>query len=181
MRGQSLTGCLQLLIAGVLVATTVAGFGPGLGLATSHTTESPAEPIYGVDVDPDNVLLRTALQADGSGAWRVEYRIRLDDENTTAAFREHQEEIQANRARYREAFATDIRSTVRSAENATGREMSISDVTVSATTDRLPQQYGLIIYTFDWHGFAASNETVIDSGDALEGMFLDRETTFIVT
>lgn len=181
MRGQSLTGCLPLLAVMFILASVVPGLPPTTGLATGDTTEKDTEAVYGVDVDPDNVLLRTAIRPDGTGEWRVEYRIRLDDENTTEAFREHQDDIQANPERYIEAFGTDIRATVRTAENATGRTMSVSDVTVAATTDRLPQQYGVITYTFEWHGFATTNETTIDSGDALEGMFLDRETTFIVT
>lgn len=172
-----------LLVAGLLLSGLAGGSalaaGSGAG-GVQHATPAATQ-FGGVQVDPDDVLLRVALDANGTGHWRVEYRIRLDDENATEAFERHREEIESNPGAYRERFATDMRATIATAENATGREMALANVTVAASRERLPQRYGVITYTFDWHGFATANATAIEAGDALRGLFLDRETTLIVT
>lgn len=148
------------------------------GRAASHAAPGP---VYGVQIDPDNVLLQVDLRPDGTGEWRVEYRIRLDDENSTEAFERHREEIESDPDTYRERFATDMRATIDTAENATGREMALANVTIDVTRERLPQDYGIITYTFEWHGFASTTGSTIEAGDALAGIYLDTETTLIVT
>ena len=163
------------LIAVLVLAGGAAGtHGPGQG-------ESSPAAVSGVDIDPDSVLLQVTLGPGGTGEWRVEYYIRLDDENATEAFERHREEIEANESAYRDPFATDMRASAAAAEDATDRAMGISNVTVNATRERTPgQRYGVIRYTFDWAGFAATNDTAIVAGDALGGLFLDDRTTLIV-
>lgn len=131
-------------------------------------------------VDADTVLLRVDLQADGSAAWRVEYRLRLDDENATAAFESLEADVTANRSEYEARFARGMEQTVTDAENATGREMTLGDVAVETTTTTLPQEYGVIAYTFVWEGFAVTEDDEIRAGDAIAGLFLDPETTLIL-
>jgi len=174
MGRQSLVRCLPLLLL-LVVAVGVSGAGPA---AADH---DGAGDVYGVQVDPDNVLLQTHVYANGTGAWRVEYRIRLDDENTTAAFERHREEIEADPDRYESRFATDMQATIENAENTTDRSMSLSNVSVDVARERLPQRYGIIIYTFRWHGYARTNASSIVVGDAVRGIFLDSETTFLTT
>lgn len=132
------------------------------------------------DIDVDDVLLRVDLHENGSANWRVEYRVRLDDQNTTDAFEQLQADVEANESAYRERFATRMRDTVATAENATGREMTARQFTVATERRQLPQEYGIIVYTFQWTGFANATEGRIEAGDALFGMFLDGETTLLL-
>lgn len=167
-----------LVIAGILVGGVAsADISPGTGVADHNESN----PVLGVQVDPDSVFLQVELRPNGTGEWRVEYRIRLDNENTTAAFEQHREQIESDPESYRSAFAADIRASVRAAENRTDREMALSNVTVSAHRDRLPQRYGIIVYTFEWEGFGAANASAIAAGDALRGLYLDGETTLLVS
>jgi uncharacterized membrane protein len=182
-RGQTVRG-RGLLVRGFGVAALVAVLVLAGGAAGTHgpgQAESSPVAVSGVDIDPDSVLLQVTLGPGGTGEWRVEYYIRLDDENATEAFERHREEIEANESAYRDPFATDMRASATAAEDATDRAMGISNVTVNATRERTPgQRYGVIRYTFDWAGFAATNDTAIVAGDALGGLFLDDRTTLIV-
>lgn len=132
------------------------------------------------DIDVDDVLLRVDLNDNGSANWRVEYRVRLDDQNTTDAFEQLQADVEANESVYRERFATRMRDTVATAENATGRGMTARQFTVATERRQLPQEYGVIVYTFQWTGFANATVGRIEAGDALFGMFLDSETTLLL-
>lgn len=131
------------------------------------------------DVETDAVVLRAAVDESGDASWTIDYRIELDDENTTAAFESLQEDIRNNTSDYRGQFATRMRSTVTAAENATGREMAVSNVTVTTRTT-LDGQYGIVSYSFRWEGFAATEGEQILVGDALSGMFLDSDTKLTV-
>lgn len=134
----------------------------------------------GVQVDPDTVLLRVNLQSDGTAAWRVEYRLRLDDENSTEAFESLRADIEANQSEYEDRFRNRMQPTVTDAEETTGREMSLQNVTVRVTNTTIPQQYGVIEYSFVWTNFAEIDDDRLVAGDAISGLFLDDETTLII-
>jgi hypothetical protein len=55
--------------------------------------------------------------------------------------------------------------------------MRIENVSVTATRQQLPQDYGVVTYTFVWTNFAAVDDGEIRAGDALAGFFLDEETS----
>lgn len=131
-------------------------------------------------VDPDSVLLRANLQPDGSADWTVEYRIRIDDANTSDAFDSLQADIQANESAFESRFADRMRPTVNAAENATGRSMAIESVAVATSRQTLGQEYGVITYTFEWTGFAVVDGSRIVAGDAVAGLFLDDETSLTI-
>ncbi len=163
-----------LLIASVLVA---AGSPSVTGMTTAQEAGGFAA---ATQVDADTILLRVDLQPDGSAAWRVEYRLRLDDENATAAFESLEADIERNRSEYEDRFARGMQQTVADAENTTGREMALGTVSVETTTTTLPQEYGVIVYEFVWAGFAVTDGDEIRAGDAIAGLFLDAETTLIL-
>lgn len=142
------------------------------GAATGET--APA-------VDPDDVILRANVTETGTAHWQVEYRTRLDDENSTQAFEDLRGKIEQNSTVYRERFANRMRRTVADAENTTGRDMAVRNVTVDATREQLPQEYGVVTYRFTWTNFANVNDSHIRVGDALTGLFLDDETTLVVS
>ena len=124
--------------------------------------------------------MRVSVAPDGDASWAVAYRVRLDDENTTTAFESLRADVAANGSRYAEPFASRTGATAAAAENRTGREMAVRNVSVTATRRQLPAEYGVVTYRFDWTGFAATDGDRLQLGDALAGLFLDDRTTLPV-
>ncbi|MFB6139243.1 MAG: helix-turn-helix transcriptional regulator [Halosimplex sp.] len=152
----------------------------GAALAGGGPASQRAPPAFQSAVDPDVVVLRAAVDEDGTARWTVEFRVRLDDENETAAFESVQSDVEANASAFTTQFATGMRRTVASAEERTGREMALSNVTVAATREQLPQEYGVLTYRFTWTNFAATDGDRLRVGDALSGFFLDRESSLVL-
>lgn len=165
------------------------GSGPTEGLALpagaaqqvdSGTNAQPDPSFLQTSVDPDAVVLRADVDASGTAAWTVEYRLRLDDENATAAFEDVQADIEADPSSFTTRFADGMGRTVASAENATGREMGLVNVSVSAERQTFGQEYGVITYRFTWTNFATTDGDRIRAGDALSELFLDSETALVL-
>lgn len=151
------------------------------GVAVGADSEAPQASLAGAQVDADDVLLAIDIQPDGTAEWRMEYRIRLDNENSTEAFQSLQQDIEANPENYTQPFRERMVTTADAAQEATGREMRIENVSVSAQTEQLPREYGVVTYRFTWTGFAAVDDSSIRAGDALAGMFLDSGSTLLVS
>ncbi|AUG48773.1 hypothetical protein BVU17_15030 [Haloarcula taiwanensis] len=128
-------------------------------------------------VDADVVVMTADVNPDGTADWTVAYRLRLDDDNTTQAFEDLRTDIQANPAAYTDRFERRMQRTAGAAENTTGREMAVKNVTVSAREETFGQTYGVITYRFQWTNFAAVSGDRVEIGDALSGLFLDSETS----
>jgi len=131
-------------------------------------------------VDPDAVVMRADVGTDGTAEWTVEYRLRLDDDNATAAFESLREDVETNASAFTARFADGMRRTVWSAENATGREMALENVTVDADRQTFGQEYGVVTYSFGWTNFATTDGDRLRAGDALAELFLDSETTLVL-
>lgn len=159
---------------GLLVALVVAVLVGSAGGATAQRAAVQEE------IDPDDVLLSVAVDERGDAAWTVEYRVRLDDDESEAAFEEFREDLETNTSDYTERFHNRMNATAEDASDATGREMSIRNVSVDARRESLPQRYGVVTYTFEWTNFAAVDGDRIVVGDAVDGLFLDEETTLLV-
>jgi len=149
----------------------------GQGIAA----QTQAPPAFQSAVDPDAVVMRAAVDDDGTAEWTVEFRVRLDDENATAAFESVRDDVEANASSFTSQFATGMRRTVASAANTTGREMALENVTVAATRERLPQEYGVLTYRFTWTNFAAVDGDRLRLGDSLSGFFLDSESALVLS
>ncbi len=132
-------------------------------------------------VDPDAVVMDVALQENGDAEWTVTYRVRLADDNETAAFEDLRDDVRANESAYADRFADRMGGTVAAAENATGREMAVENVSADAEITALPQEYGVLTYRFRWTNFAAVEGDEIRAGDALAGLFLDGESRLKMT
>lgn len=130
---------------------------------------------------PESVVMHVGLETDGNASWRIEYRYRLDDDESEAAFESLRADIRNDSETYEERFADRMRPTLQEAENATGREMALLTVTVSTERVQLPQEYGVVVYRFEWTGFAAVGGGRLRAGDALDGLFLDEGTALSVT
>ena len=167
----------------IVLATAVSGAasgfaGPLPGHAISDdsfTTETAAEP------DPDSILLEIRLDERGDATWTVEYRIWLDDEERREAFESVRAEIEDDPANYTDRFANRMEETAQSAATATGREMTIENVTVEAETRGIQREYGVIAYEFEWRGFAVADGDELRAGDAIAGLILAEEERLLVT
>ncbi|MFC7196820.1 hypothetical protein ACFQL4_22820 [Halosimplex aquaticum] len=119
-----------------------AASGPGSGDERAFAVDGGVAaqqqvPAFQSAVDPDVVLLRADVGEDGTAQWTVAFRVRLTDENETAAFESVQADVEENATAFTSQFATGMERTVASAENRTGREMALENVTVTATTEQL--------------------------------------------
>mgnify|MGYP000038298593 CR=1 FL=1 len=141
---------------------------------------SPGAGLVQPDVPTDGTSMDARLTATGNADWTVTYRIELSSADREAAFEDLQADVAANESAYIDRFSERLGATVASAENATGREMAVENVTVSAREETFGQTYGVITYRFQWTNFAAVSDDRIEIGDALSGLFLDSETSLTV-
>ncbi|MFB6159936.1 MAG: helix-turn-helix transcriptional regulator [Haloferacaceae archaeon] len=169
MSGSGRSAVAAVVAACLLLAGTAAG------------AAAPAFVPQTGGMDPDAVVLRADVGPDGTASWTIEYRVRLDGENVTAAFEDLQADVRSNRSAYTARFERRMNRTVGAAENATGREMAVRNVTVVAEQRQLPQSYGVVSYRFEWVGFARVDGDRLVVGDALAGLFLDRESRLVVS
>jgi hypothetical protein len=174
----STRSALTLALAVLILVPGVAGVVPGI--AGSADPGLAPQPATDAEVEYDSTLLRVDLREDGTATWTIEYRVDLDDENTTDAFESLGEEIEANRSAFEDQFADRMNRTARTAENATGREMAIRNVSVETRRDEI-QQVGVVAYTFAWTNFGAADGDELRAGDAIAGFVLDSGTTLFVT
>jgi hypothetical protein len=133
------------------------------------------------EVNPDGVRIDADVRANGSAAVRIVYRVDLDDPNATAAFESLQADIAANETAYTARFTDRMARTAVTAENATGREMSVENVSVHARTQRFAAADGFVSYAFKWRGFAAVDGERIRVGGALAELFLDDDTRLSIS
>lgn len=133
------------------------------------------------DIDPDDILMSITVEDDGDAVWSIEYRTLLETDEDEQAFEDLRGDIEGDPEPYAERFHDRMNGTAESAENATGREMAIAEMTVSAERRELPQEYGVLTYSFRWSNFAAVDGDRLLVGDAISGMFLDEETSLLVS
>jgi hypothetical protein len=166
MRVRSGTACAVAVL--FLTSGIAGGADPGVA----------PQPATGPEIEYDSTLLRIDLQENGTADWTIEYRVTLDDENATDAFEALRDEIRANRSTVESQFADRMSRTARDAENATGREMEVRNVSVSTRTDAVA---GVVAYRFRWTDFAVASGGDFRAGDAISGLVLDSGTTLSMT
>jgi hypothetical protein len=151
------------------------------GVAAVSGAPAAPVPVAQTDqADPDTTVMDVTIAENGDARWRVSYRIRLDDENATDAFRSLQADIRNDSDAFTGAFERRMGRTVAAATNATGREMSLRDVSVTTANESLPQPTGVVTYRFEWTAFAVVEGDTIRTGDAIDQLFLDRDTSLAV-
>ncbi|WP_336136385.1 helix-turn-helix transcriptional regulator [Natronomonas amylolytica] len=170
-------GSVAALVAFVVLVATVAG----TGVTAGSTVESSSAPALQEDINPDDVLMEVAVEEDGDAAWRIEYRMELDTAEDEQAFEDLQSDIESDPDPYVDRFHNRMNATADSAANATGREMAVTDVFVSATREELPQERGVVTFTFRWSNFAATDGDRLVVGDAIDGLFLDENSSLLIS
>jgi uncharacterized membrane protein len=138
----------------------------------------------GADLPADRVVVRVRVKPDGTARWQVDYRMRLDGANRTAAFEAVRENVTAQPLRYAGRFRERQQPAVAAAANGTGRKMALRNVSVAALRQQPPGltgEYGVLRYTFEWAGFGATDGARVRAGDALTGFFLRENWVLLVT
>lgn len=171
---------LALAVGVVLVGTATAGGTPAGTTDDAPTVEGVVAATASEGIEPDRIVIEVALQADGSARLSIARRVRLDDPAVRQGFERTRQRLRANRSAFREPFARQVRAMATEAEEATGRTMVVENVSVEAERRELPQEYGVVEYSFRWYGFAATDER-LRAGDALSELFLDANTTLLVS
>lgn len=144
------------------------------------TVSEPGGGSQSPPLEPDSVVLSVTVYENGTAQWRIEYRTLLEDRATRDAFRSLQRDLNNGSTAPDRDFYSRINASIAAAENATGREMAVTEFAADATVRRLPQEYGVVVYRFRWQGFAAVSEERLRVGDALGGFFLgDNERLLI--
>ncbi len=168
------------IIFTVLLATGGVAAADQGATAESHAASASLAPDL-EEVDADAVRYEIDLQADGDATWTIEFWIRLDDDERTAAFESIADEIESDPDGFTEDFTERIDETVDTASAATGREMSATDFSASADRQSLAREYGVVSYTFEWRGFAETENGAIVAGDAIEGLYLEDGTRLVMS
>lgn len=162
---------LSVLVAVVATPLGVLGAVPVDSKAVGQPVGPQFQP---TGLDAERVLLRFDVDPNGTAVASVEYRFGVDEATDSEAFSRLETDIGTNGTRYLDRFERRVNVTVQTAANATGRPMRVTDAAVRAETRQLPRPYGVVVYTFRWHGFAAvDDEGELSVGDALSGLYLD--------
>jgi len=134
-----------------------------------------------MDVEPDDILIDVTVEPDGDAVWETQYRVRLATDDEEQAFEDLRTDIESDPDAYTGRFGDRMSATADAAENATGREMAVTNVTVTAERRELPQSYGVLTYRFEWSDFAAVDGDRLVVGDAIDALFLDDASSLIVS
>lgn len=145
--------------------------GPGAALQEMPAEQERLE-------NADEIHINVFLTENGSATFVVDYRYQLEGENdSTEEWEEVRADLESNRDAYTQAEADDWNETLAEGENATDREMNISNVSVSTDESTNPRNIGHVEFTFEWSSFAHVVMNEIEVGDALSGFTLVDDTT----
>lgn len=131
--------------------------------------------------NPDKVVMQVSITESGDARWDILYRFKLTTENETESFNQLSAQIENNKNQYESDFRAQMSSLVQTAENDTQRNMGVDNVSITADVKQLPDDYGVVSYSFTWNGFAKTSNDQLDVDGALTGLFLDSETTMVIT
>ena len=167
----------------VVVALLLTGTAPVSAAAGTADAGQPQSAPFAVQqdqIDADEVRMDLALRPNGTADWTLEFLVRLDDEESTTAFESLRDDIRDDPDNHTQSLADRMSETVAAAENATGREMSADGFAVETERQSFAREYGVVRYTFRWHGFAAVDGDELRAGDAIEGIYLDDGTRLLI-
>ncbi|QLG49592.1 DUF7345 domain-containing protein [Natrinema halophilum] len=170
---------VTVVIVAILLTGTVP-FVTGVGATEVSQSQSNPFTLQEDRIDADEVRMDVRLRANGTAEWTLEFWVRLDDNESTTAFESLRDDIREDPENHTRTFAERMTETVDVASNATGREMTADEFDVSTERQSFARSYGVVRYTFDWHGFAAVEGDELRAGDAIEGIYLDDGTRLLI-
>ncbi|WP_049907133.1 DUF7343 domain-containing protein [Halovivax asiaticus] len=191
---------VQVLCGGVLLAALVVGalsLGSVSVLASTAPTATdgavaPVDDSLGTGVtwqpqsnetDPtlvtefDRVKTRIELLENSSASVTVTYRYLRSDNASATEWEDIRANVSASPGSYLAGERARWNDTVAAGQNATGREMGVSDFAIRTEEGMTPQAYGDVIVTFRWASFAQVEPKWIGAGDALSRFALEDRAT----
>ncbi|WP_255192693.1 helix-turn-helix transcriptional regulator [Natronobeatus ordinarius] len=164
----------------LVVVVAIAGVGSAT-VAGSTAPESESVFAQQADVYADEVRMDVAVRSDGDADWTLEFLVRLDDDERTEAFESLEADVADDPGAYTAEFAARMDDTVAAASEATGREMTADGFAVETERQSFAREYGVVRYSFRWHGFAAGEGDDLHAGDVIQGLYLDDGTRVLLS
>ncbi|RZV12178.1 hypothetical protein BDK88_1069 [Natrinema hispanicum] len=127
--------------------------------------------------DADRIHIDVFIAGNGSAQVTTDYQFYPDENGSMAEWESLAENISNNRTWYVTEERRGWNETLTKGENATDREMNISNLSVETDTDPQPEEIGHARVTFQWSDFAHVELNRIEAGAALSGFTLSNETT----
>ncbi|HIH36552.1 MAG TPA: helix-turn-helix domain-containing protein [Methanocellales archaeon] len=134
------------------------------------------------DLPETGTTYRVDMQEGGTASWIIEQRYQLESPEEISVFEDYVLEFQDNRSDYIAEFKEEMEVALGAASSASSRPMRGSAYTVYIKTEHTPTGvYGVVVYRFDWEGFANTSGNIIMVGDAFpDGLFLSQDYTLII-
>ncbi len=169
--GSVVTRLVILLAVLGVVAVPALAAESGDSLQSDALQQSPLQQESPQQVSTDEIRTETdiliELQDDGDARWTVSATLNLTTPNETAAYRDLAESFQENESDTLGLQA--FRRARAQASAATGRSMSITDVTRTTAADRLVENgTGRLTLGFTWTNFGRVESDRLTIGDAFQ-------------
>ncbi len=182
VRGLRALVCLLVVVAwsGVFVPVVpaTADAGPQPVLRQVQADDGGADTNGTVQLgDADRIHIDVSLAENGSAQVTTDYQFYPDDNGSMAEWESLEANITNNTSWYITEERRGWNETLTEGENATDREMNISNLSVETDTDPQPEEIGHAKVTFQWSDFAHVEMNWIEAGAALSGFTLSNETT----
>jgi uncharacterized membrane protein len=128
--------------------------------------------------DASEIHIDVTIHENGTATFLVDYRFPFSEDNETAdQWAALEDDVESNPAEYIESEAEDWNSVRADGENATEREMALSEFAVQTEESSAPRELGHVKFGFEWSSFAHVELNRIEAGDALSGFTLVDGTT----
>jgi hypothetical protein len=138
----------------------------GYAAQTTATENASAEPVT------ENTVLSLQVQANGDARWTITDTYALEDENDTRAFEDLADAFVNNETDV--GWEQSFRDASAAASTATGREMTITNVSRNSTVE---DRRGTLVLSFTWTNFATvdGDRIVVQDGfNTTDGTWLPR-------
>lgn len=131
-----------------------------------------------LETPPADRVNMTADIEETAAHWRVDYRYRLDDNDSVAAFESLRGNIETDTETYTDGFRARLDDELANDSVAAAQDMDIDNVTVETT--RI-DDYGVVTYRFLWAEFARRNDSGLLVDDGLTVLSLGANTSLTLT
>ena len=125
----------------------------------------------------DEIHIDVFVHENGSATFVVDYRF---ENGSSSDWEDLRDDVQENAEMYVSDEMDAWNDTLEDAENATDREMELSNASIRTDTSSAPQDLGHVIVSFEWSSFAYVELNRIEVGDVLAGFVLPQNTTMQV-
>jgi len=153
--------------------TTIAtGDDTGAAEATLQDDDEPTED-YRLD-HADEIHIDIHVHENGTATFSAVYQF---ENNASEEWEELEADIEENPEAYTDVQQENWNEILLEGENATERDMELSNVSIGTDTSSAPRDVGLVEVSFQWSSFAYVELNRIEVGDALSDFTLPSDTS----